>query len=49
MSSRAVKQAMHTKTKKQVRYLLSSGSPLTVEQKKRLQRELHERKIRVRG
>lgn len=35
------------KSKKQVRYLLSSGSPLTAEQKAKLKRELHSGAVRV--
>jgi len=38
---RAVKSA------RQVRYLLSSGSPLTGEQKDKLKHELHTRKVRI--
>lgn len=35
------------KSKRQVRYLLSDGSPLTDEQKAKLKRELHEGKVKV--
>lgn len=39
---------MHkTKSKKQVAYLLSSGSPLKNAQKKKLKGELHSGKVRV--
>lgn len=51
-ASRALKQRMHgkkTKTRRQVGYLLSSGSPLSKKQKAKLKRELHTRKVRVRG
>ncbi len=37
-----------TKSRRQVRYLLSSGSPLTDAEKARLKRELHEGKVKVR-
>lgn len=36
------------KTKKQVAYLLSDASPLTAEEKKRLKKELHEGKVKIR-
>lgn len=36
-----------TKSKKQVGYLLGSGSPLTPAQKKKLEQELHSGKVRV--
>lgn len=36
-----------TKTKKQVGYLLSKGSPLTESQKGKLKRELHTGKVKV--
>lgn len=49
MSSRAVKNARHTKSKRQVGYLLSKGSPLKQSQKEKLKRELHSRKVKVRG
>lgn len=48
MSSRAMKEHRKTKSKRQVGYLLSSGSPLTAEQKAKLKRELHSKKVRVR-
>jgi len=36
-----------SKSRKQVGYLLSSGSPLTAKQQKRLKNELHSGKVRV--
>lgn len=36
-----------TKSKRQVRYLLSSGSPLTGKQKEKLKRELHSGAVKV--
>ena len=36
-----------TKSRKQVGYLLSSGSPLTPEEKARLKKELHSGAVRV--
>lgn len=38
---------MKTKTKKQVAYLLSKGSPLTGKQQKKLQSELHTGKVTI--
>lgn len=38
-----------TKSKKQVGYLLSSGSPLSAAQKKKLKGELHSGKVKVAG
>ena len=35
------------KSARQVRYLLSKGSPLSGEQKSNLKRELHSRKVRI--
>lgn len=35
------------KTLKQVRYLLSKGSPLSDEEKNKLKRELHEKKVKI--
>lgn len=37
------------KSKRQVAYLLSSGSPLTDEQKAKLKRELHSGAVKVKG
>jgi len=37
------------KTAKQIRYLMSEGSPLTAEQKKKLRSELRSGEVRVRG
>jgi len=37
-----------TKSKKQVGYLLSNGSPLTPKQKKKLKHELHSGAVKVR-
>lgn len=48
-ASRAVKNKMHTKSKKQVGYLLSRGSPLSGKQKEKLKSELHSGKVKVRG
>lgn len=39
--------AAHEKTHKQIRYLLSQGSPLTPAQKAKLQAELEEGIVRV--
>jgi len=36
-----------TKSKKQVGYLLSKGSPLTDKQKKKLKSELHSGKVKI--
>ena len=36
-----------TKSKRQVRFLLSKGTPLSKRQKSKLKRELHSRKVRV--
>lgn len=36
-----------TKSLRQVRYLLSSGSPLSEREKDKLKRELHEGKVRI--
>jgi hypothetical protein len=36
-----------TKTKKQVGYLLSKGSPLTPKQQEKLKRELHSKKVKI--
>lgn len=38
-----------TKSKRQVRFLLSSGSPLSGEQKSKLKGELHSGAVKVRG
>lgn len=38
---------MKTKSKKQVGYLLSKGSPLSATQQKKLERELHSGKVKV--
>lgn len=38
---------MPDKTKKQVRYLLSKGSPLTKEQQDKLASELHSGKVKI--
>lgn len=38
-----------TKSKRQVGYLLSSGSPLTAEQKLKLRKELHSGAVKVSG
>lgn len=35
------------KSKKQVAYLLSKGSPLKDDQKKKLKKELHEKKVKI--
>lgn len=35
------------KSKKQVGYLLSKGSPLKDDDKKKLKRELHEKKVKI--
>lgn len=37
------------KSKRQVRYLLSSGSPLTDKQKSKLKGELHSGAVKVKG
>lgn len=37
-----------TKTKRQVRFLFSSGSPLTNAQKSKLERELHSGSVKIR-
>lgn len=47
-SSRALKNKMHTKSKKQVGYLLSRSSPLSGKQKEKLKGELHSGKVKVR-
>lgn len=39
--------AARTKSARQVRYLMSKGSPLTARQKKKLEEELHEGKVKV--
>lgn len=36
-----------TKTKRQVRYLLSKGSPLSESQKEKLKQELHSGEVKV--
>ncbi len=41
--------ATKTKSKKQVGYLLSSGSPLTSTQKLKLKRELHSGSVKVKS
>ena len=41
------RKGAHTKSKKQVGYLLSSGSPLTPQQKAKLKRELHSGAVKV--
>jgi hypothetical protein len=38
---------MKTKSKKQVGYLLSKGSPLKKSQKEKLEKELHSGKVKV--
>ena len=38
---------MKEKSARQVRYLFSSGSPLTLAQKKKLRRELHDKVVRI--
>ena len=38
-----------TKTKRQVRFLFSSGSPLTGGQKDKLERELHSGAVKIEG
>jgi len=38
---------MKTKSKKQVGYLLSKGSPLSERQQNKLERELHSGKVKV--
>lgn len=38
-----------TKSKKQVGFLLSKGSPLSDKQKSKLKGELHSRKVKVKG
>ena len=43
----AVRMPKHP-TKRQTRYLLSKGSPLSKEQKERFKRELHSGKVKVR-
>jgi hypothetical protein len=35
------------KSKKQISYLLSQGSPLTKKQKEKLKRELHSKKVKI--
>ena len=42
------KKAPKTKSKRQVGYLLSKGSPLGPSQKKKLKSELHRGKVKVR-
>jgi len=42
------KGAHKTKSKKQVGYLLSKGSPLTKDQKEKLKSELHSGHVKVR-
>lgn len=42
-------KGMHTKSKKQVGYLLSKGSPLTLSQQAKLKRELHSGEVKVRS
>jgi hypothetical protein len=37
------------KSKKQVRYLLSKGSPLSKKQKDKLKHELHEGDVKIKG
>lgn len=41
------KKHQKTKSKKQVGYLLSKGSPLSGKQKKKLKHELHTKKVKV--
>lgn len=45
--SKKRKGGAKTKSKKQVGYLLSSGSPLSAGQKKKLKGELHSGKVKV--
>lgn len=42
-------KASKTKTQKQVRYLLSDGSPLTEKQKDKLKKELHTGEVKIEG
>ena len=41
------RRAQHTKSQKQVAYLLSSGSPLSSGQKSKLKSELHSGAVKV--
>lgn len=45
--SRAIRQKRKHKSKRQVRYLLSKGSPLSGSQKSKLKHELHDRRVVV--
>ena len=47
--SRLKAQLVKHKSKKQVGYLLSAGSPLGQEQQDKLKRELHSGAVRVKG
>ena len=38
---------MKTKSQKQVRYLLSKGSPLTSKEQTKLKKELHSGKVKI--
>lgn len=42
-------KGMHTKSKKQVGYLLSKGSSLSMHQQMKLKRELHSGEVKVRS
>ncbi len=43
------KQGPKAKSKRQVHFLLSDGSPLTRAQKAKLKRELHSGRVKVKG
>ena len=47
MPSREKRKGAKTKSKKQVGYLLSKGSPLSDKQKSKLESELHSGKVKV--